>query len=265
MAKATFDRAFDLVIAHEGGYVNHPQDPGGATNLGVTQATLSAWLGRAATISDVKALTRAKVKPIYRKQYWDAIRGDDLPAGLDYAVFDYAVNSGSGRAARDLQRCLRVAADGSVGVMTLRAAEAAAEHDELGIIDDLCDLRLAFLRRLKTFRTFGKGWTRRVAGVRENARKIAAGDTRFGRIKRAPKEDWAKANPEDLKPEIDGGKAMQAGLIGGGVAGQALLDNVSYLQWLGDSPVVQMLIAAMVIAGVGLILWSTIRKPAEVY
>lgn len=96
MAAANFERALALVLVHEGGYVDHPAYPGGATNLGITIGTLSDWLDRAATKAEVRALTKATVAPIYRKNYWDAVRGDDLPSGVDYCVFDFAVNSGRG-------------------------------------------------------------------------------------------------------------------------------------------------------------------------
>ena len=89
-----FERALSLVLEHEGGYVDHPRDPGGATNLGITLDTLSSWLGRVATKADVLALKVSDVGPIYRRRYWDTIEGDELPDGLDYAVFDFAVNSG---------------------------------------------------------------------------------------------------------------------------------------------------------------------------
>jgi lysozyme family protein len=98
-----------LVLNHEGGYVDHPKDPVGATNLGVTIGTLSGWLGRKATKAEVKALTVKDVAPIYRHNYWDKVRGKDLPAGLDYAVFDFAVNSGPFKAASSLQTILGVA------------------------------------------------------------------------------------------------------------------------------------------------------------
>ena len=99
MTAANFDRALTAVLRHEGGYVDHPSDPGGATNLGVTRATLAQWRGRAVSKAEVKALTRAEAAKIYRALYWDEIAGDALPAGLDFAVFDYCVNSGPGRAA----------------------------------------------------------------------------------------------------------------------------------------------------------------------
>jgi lysozyme family protein len=170
MAASSYDRALSLVLKHEGGYVDHPDDPGGPTNLGITIGTLSAVLGRSATRADVKALTPAKVAPIYRARYWDAVRGDDLPPGLDYAVFDYAINSGPARAAIALQRLVGVADDGKIGPITLAAV---AGKDRKDLINRLCDARLAFLRDLSTWRTFGNGWTSRVQTVRNNALAMA--------------------------------------------------------------------------------------------
>ncbi|KMO34766.1 hypothetical protein VQ02_18595 [Methylobacterium variabile] len=171
MTATTFERALPLVLKHEGGYVDHPADPGGATNLGVTIGTLSTVLGRAATKAEVRALTVAKVAPIYRQRYWDAIEGDELPAGLDYAVFDWAVNSGPARAAMALQRLVGVADDGKIGPITLKAV---AGHDRQKLIGSLCDARLTFLEALSTWPTFGKGWSSRVAGVRKDALAMIA-------------------------------------------------------------------------------------------
>lgn len=151
-----FDRIFPLVIRHEGGYVDHPRDPGGATNLGVTIGTLSGWLGRPATKAEVRALTVAKVAPIYRKNYWDACRCDELPSGVDYVVFDPAVNSGPGRAKAWYAKGKRPRpAD------TVRAVSA---------------IRRGFLQSLRTFSTFGKGWMRRVAEVEAHALKMTMAD-----------------------------------------------------------------------------------------
>jgi lysozyme family protein len=113
--RENWDKAFDEVIKYEGGYVNNPRDPGGPTNLGITQATLSRWLGRAATVAEVKALTREKVKPIYKRYFWDVIKGDALPGGVDFATYDFAVNSGPSRAARYLQSVVGVKQDGKIG------------------------------------------------------------------------------------------------------------------------------------------------------
>lgn len=166
-----FDRSLSAVLKHEGGYVDHPNDPGGATNLGITIGTLSGWLGRKATKAEVKALTVDKAAPIYRKNYWDAVRGDDMPAGLDYALFDYAVNSGPSRAVITLQTILGVAPDGKMGPITLAAA---GKFGAANLVNELCVHRLAFLERLSTWPTFGKGWASRVNGVRALALEMAS-------------------------------------------------------------------------------------------
>jgi lysozyme family protein len=157
MARENFDRALRLVLLHEGGFVDHPRDPGGATNLGVTLATYSRWIGRQATKAELRRLTPRDVAPIYRKGFWDAVRADDLPSGLDYATFDYAVNSGPGRANQELQK-----------VTHLPVAKA---------IDRLCASRLSFMQRLRHWATFGRGWSRRVKDVRTTALKWASEKT----------------------------------------------------------------------------------------
>jgi lysozyme family protein len=165
-----FPRALELVLVHEGGYVDHPRDPGGATNLGVTIGTLSGWLGRPATKAEVRALTVDAVAPIYRKNYWDAVRADDLPAGVDYCVFDFGVNSGPRRAIMALQRAVGVADDGRIGPITLAAVRRKSPED---IIARICSDRLSFMRRLSTWPTFGVGWQRRVEGVEREAVRMA--------------------------------------------------------------------------------------------
>ncbi len=118
------------------------------------------------------SLTKATVAPIYRKNYWDAVRGDELPAGVDYCVFDFAVNSGNGRALSSLQRAIGVADDGKIGPITLAAARRAKDAGQT--VERICAVRLAFLRRLSTWPTFGKGWNSRVQGVRAEALAMAS-------------------------------------------------------------------------------------------
>ncbi|MCZ8182073.1 MAG: glycoside hydrolase family 108 protein [Beijerinckiaceae bacterium] len=163
MARTTFEPALAFVLRHEGGFADHPADPGGATNLGITLATLSAWRGRAATVADLRALTLDEAAAIYRARYWDAVAGDALPAGLDLVIFDAAVNSGPARAARWLQALLAVPADGVIGPVTLAAAREAGTA---GLIASFTARRQAFVESLPAFRTFGRGWSRRIAAAR---------------------------------------------------------------------------------------------------
>lgn len=166
-----FDVCFDLMLAHEGGYVDHPKDPGGRTNHGVTQRVWEEWLGRPVSEKEMRALTPTMVKPLYKRKYWDACRADDLVAGVDYVVFDVSVNSGPGRAIKFLQSCVGVTVDGGFGPATL-AAVKKAEEDPARLIELYCAKRLEFLQSLKTFETFGKGWSRRVQEVKDKALKM---------------------------------------------------------------------------------------------
>jgi lysozyme family protein len=155
-----------MVLAHEGGYVNDPHDPGGMTNLGVTKRAWEAFVGHPVDEATMRGLTPARVEPFYKVQYWDKVRGDALPSGVDCAVFDYAVNSGVNRAAKDLQHAVGVGADGVIGPLTMAAINAM---EPSLIVARVCDLRLSFLRSLATFDRYGKGWTCRVEKVADNA------------------------------------------------------------------------------------------------
>jgi len=160
------------VLEHEGGFVDHPRDPGGATNKGVTQAVYDAYRTRKKQRrQSVRHIAQREVEAIYRNEYWDRVSGDDLPDGVNYAVFDYAVNSGVHRASRHLQRIAGVRQDGIIGPATLAAVDRLEPRD---IIKRLCDERLGFMRSLRIWPTFGKGWTRRVRMVRRGALELAA-------------------------------------------------------------------------------------------
>ena len=152
--KDNFDECLKMLLHHEGGYVNHPSDPGGETNLGVTKKVYQEWGGT----KDMKDLTVEDVAPIYKKNYWDRCKCDDLESGVDWAVFDWAVNSGTGRSAKAIQKICGASQDGAIGPKTL--ALISKQNTEY-VIEEFGKIRQDFYESLKTFDTFGKGWTRR--------------------------------------------------------------------------------------------------------
>jgi lysozyme family protein len=167
--KSNFDKAITELLISEGGFVNNAKDPGGMTNLGVTKTVWEGWTGHDATETTMRNLSTSDVTPLYRKKYWDAVQGDNLPSGLDYCVFDTAVNSGAGRSIKLLQRSIGVTEDGAIGPNTLAAILVA---DVGPLIDKYCAARQDFLQSLATFDTFGKGWTRRVSEVNLTAKEM---------------------------------------------------------------------------------------------
>ena len=172
-----FEACLAVVLAAEGGFVDDPADPGGATNLGITRATLSSWLGRLATIADVEALTPALAGAIYRARYWNPAHAGKCPPGVDLMVFDEAVNQGVGRAIASLQTAAGVAPDGAFGPAT-RAAIAAAAPAEL--IRAIAADRIRHYRALPTFPRFGRGWLARVDRTTGAALEMAAGTAVYG-------------------------------------------------------------------------------------
>lgn len=174
MAKGNFDACLAKVLKHEGGFVNHPADPGGMTNLGVTKKVYEEWVGHPVNERIMRSLTPQHVKALYKANYWDAVRGDDLPLGLDLCVFDFAVNAGVSRAARYLQLMTGSASDGKIGPNSLRQLQQYVRtHSLIHSIVRYQELRDAYYRKLKTFPTFGKGWLRRVDDIRAAALRMA--------------------------------------------------------------------------------------------
>lgn len=223
-----FDECLKLVLVHEGGYVNHPKDPGGATNKGVTQRVYDGFrLKKGQSKRSVKEITDAEVSSLYKAQYWDIAQCDDMPAGVDYVVFDGNVNSGVGQSVKWLQRSLpgyKGPIDGDVGVGTLGALSTELDIDDL--IDRICNRRMAFLKALKTFGTFGRGWTRRVEGVRAAGKAMADG-------RAAPKQAFIEhgnksAVIDDAKRAP--GKGVADAATGGGLISGGLSQAVNQLQ-----------------------------------
>lgn len=166
MAAENFDLSLERMLRSEGGFVDHPKDPGGVTNLGVTKRVWEDFTGTKVTVDEMRALTVEDVTELYRTNYWNLIRGNDLPHGLDYAVFDYAVNSGGGRAGRHIQEVVGTTVDGGIGPNTIQAInDFCEEYGVLECVDRLLSKRIEFLKGLDHWETFGKGWTKRVNHV----------------------------------------------------------------------------------------------------
>ena len=166
MSAVNYDKCLETILHHEGGYVNHPEDPGGETNMGVTKRVYDDFGGT----KDMKDLEFDDVAPIYKQNYWDRVKGDHLPIGLDLCVFDFGVNAGTGRSAKYLQALIGTTVDGGIGPNTLKAVDAYVE--EVGIeeaIRGFQQKRQDFYESLDTFKTFGRGWTRRVDETTELA------------------------------------------------------------------------------------------------
>ena len=172
-----WDKSCDMVLAHEGGFTNDQRDSGnhlpdgrqGSTMLGCTQANWEAYIGHKVTQDDMKKLTKDDVKPLYKKNYWDAVSGDLLPSGLDYAAFDFAINAGSAASRKMIQRALGVVADGSIGPNTMKAIN---EADAKELIQKFSDAKTTFYKSLGNFNVYGTGWLKRVADVQAVANQM---------------------------------------------------------------------------------------------
>ena len=166
---SNFPASLALVLKSEGKFSNDARDPGGMTMLGVTKLNWETWVKRSVDEAEMRSLTPELVTPLYKQRYWDACKCSDLPRGVDYAVFDAAVNMGPGRAARLLQAALEVKADGIIGRATIAAATAA---DPVELLEAFSLGKEAFYQSLPTFGVFGKGWLNRVAHVQDAAEQM---------------------------------------------------------------------------------------------
>lgn len=250
-----FERCLTKVLVHEGGYSNHKDDPGGATMRGVIQRVYDEYrksigLG----LLSVKNISDSELQAIYKRKYWDEIKGDKLPAGVSYVVFDGAVNSGVGQSGKWLQRALQGmglyqgAIDGIIGQGTLLAVSQAHDNDIL--VGLICDRRMAFLKALKTFKTFGKGWAARVKDVRAVGQAWATGSV-GPTISYNPGGD-AKALLSSAKasPALAIADASTGGGIGSGGLAAALQQAQEQLSpYSYSSELIGKIVAGLVVVG----------------
>ena len=163
-----WNNSFKLLLASEGGYAELKGDSGGKTNLGVTQAVWENWVGHVSGEKEMRSLTPEMVEPLYKKKFWDACRCDDLPSGIDYLVFDFAVNAGVGRSAKTLQTVVGTTPDGAIGNKTIAAVNLTDD-----LINKFSNEKARFYQSLPTFSVFGKGWLSRVERVKFEAFSMA--------------------------------------------------------------------------------------------
>lgn len=158
MAAENFDMSLSFTLKEEGGFSDDPQDPGGATMDGITLAEFQSWFGSDKTVDDLKNISPSQLEMIYEESYWNQVRGDELPAGVDCSMFDFAVNAGPHEAIKVLQRELAVVVDGILGPITMGVL---VRQMPMIVIDWLETGQLRFYRSLSTYRYFGKGWVNR--------------------------------------------------------------------------------------------------------
>jgi len=273
MAVSNYYACLNFTFKYEGGYVNHPNDPGGPTNFGITQNVLAGWRGKPVSSTDVKNMTRGEAGDIYKANYWRAVRGDDLPAGVDLVVWDYGVNSGPARAIRALQGVLGVKQDGFIGAATL---DAASKADPAVVVRKVCEQRQRFVRGLSTYKTFGKGWEARIAACKALALSMV------NRSMSAPPAIVPEPEPVEEAPAKARGSdesLMGSGTIraGGGaaVAGTAIAvkEGVEVAREVVDtgksageiaSSVGPWVLLALVIVGIGVyVMWKRRKQIRE--
>lgn len=259
MAAANFERALRNVLRHEGGFSNHPRDPGGATMKGVTQRVYDGYRSRKGLAKQsVRHITDAEIRDIYKRQYWDRIEGDDLPSGVDYCVFDGAVNSGPAQSVKWLQRSLGSNdPDPTLGEMTLDRIRNYPDHDML--VAGICGRRMAFLKALRTWDAFGKGWTRRVQDVKKIGQLLADGSVGERMIPEAeeiPAEETGKATINEL-PDTKG--LEDAGKTSGG--GAIVTETLNQIQPYADySQYIRYVVVALLIVSAGVAIYALWRR-----
>lgn len=259
MATWTYDEALRRLLAHEGGYTNHPSDPGGPTNFGITIHDHRKYVKPNATAADVRAMTVDQAKAIYRAKYWKAQRCDELPAGVDYSVFDYGVNSGIGRSGKVLRRV--VGLPDTTHVVTDEVLRAVARRDPKAIVIAMNDERLAFLKRLKTWPVFGKGWGTRVAGVRAVSLHMAT--------ERVPSPSIVPdVAPAPGKGEVPAPTAAKNVIVGTGTAAPVAAGG-GFWDWVAAHPWETAAIACAIVIAIGgaiyaLHCWQRSRQEAPV-
>ena len=263
----TYDSTLRRILVWEGGYADHPRDPGGATMKGVTQRVYDGWRSRNGMAPrPVRQIEAGEVQAIYRALYADKIAYDALPVGVDAVMLDAAVHSGPAQAAKWLQRALGVTVDGNIGPATVAAAIAARPRD---VVRGVMTRRRAFLRALKTFDTFGKGWMRRVDDIEAFAMSLISGAARPADPLPQPTGRATMADAAPRPSKKIGDAASGAGFATGAAAGGLAEAKDALKPLAGDGGWIDIAIAGLALAGVALVIgglwwrWRQRRKAEQ--
>jgi lysozyme family protein len=253
--KGNLENCMKLTFGSEGGYVNHPRDPGGPTKYGITLATLANYRNTHVDATDVQHLSLAEATAILEQQYWRKIWGDDLPRGIDYAIFDFAVNSGPAQAVKKVQEILHMDRDGVMGAFTLNALKAV---DSETFIKEYMDLRLSYLKGLGTWSTFGDGWTNRVNHVRKASLAMLEKSGKVVADKAQPKDEPiattdgnATAAPRDTKTSATPQGQASITATAGSITG-AIVAGGGYLLPYAENPHIKVGLIALAVVCAGI-------------
>jgi lysozyme family protein len=252
MAKTTYPEAIRRLLASEGGYVNHPSDPGGPSNFGITIHDYRKYVKADANPADIRRMTVDEATEIYRSKYWGALRADELPAGVDYCLFDYAVNSGTARAPKVLQRLLSVPVTGRVDEATLAAVRASESRK---LVQEICAERMRFLQSLRTWPVFGAGWSRRVSEVRGAA--LALADRAAGRGAIPADRPATRSSGKAVVPINDTARKVTTG---GAVATGTVVAQQSAANGADGFVVMLIVIATLLVAAAAWAFWRWHQK-----
>lgn len=254
--RENFDKSLPVTLRFEGGWSNHPRDPGGVTLEGIIQRVYDGFRDRnGKPRRPLTAQMRGQPdwiverNAIYRQQYWNAVRGDELPAGIDLVVFDGAVNSGPYQSIKWLQRALGIEADGHLGESTLAALNRCGDHDVL--IANIASRRLGMLRNLSTWNDFGKGWSSRVSSVKAIGQAWATGSVGPQPVEAHIERGDAKAYASDVaQPFFDASQANGSAAGGLGLSGliAGAKDQLGAL--IGTSDFINKVYVGLTIAGI---------------
>lgn len=259
--RVDYAESLSRVLVHEGGYTNHPRDPGGPTNYGITiydarkYAAEFGWItGRDVTAADVKAMPLSFARAVYKAKYWDTEKGDALLAGVDYSIFDYGVNSGIGRSGKVLRRVLGL--PDKTSVVTDEVLAALSKRDAKAVVIAINDERLHFLKGLSTWDAFGVGWERRVKEVKAFSLHL---------VEAAP---LALPPPQATKPanDAEAAKGMvppptvaKKIIVGGGGAGSVATGG-TFADWIVAHPFEAGLAATAAVVTIGAAVYALERR-----